>query len=314
MDRTAERIEALRRDLPPSECEALLVSSPTNVTYLTGFTGDSSALLIHRDRAILISDGRFTTQIEQECPGLEASIRPSTRTLAQAIAHAAGSMGISRLGFEASVLSVADYQAIRDAAASLTLVPTTDRVEVLRQIKDPEEIDAIREAIAFAEEAFVMLRSHVRTGASEKELADLLEANMRRCGATGSSFPPIVAVGKRAALPHARPTSSTRIGDDHFVLIDWGATGRPYKSDLTRVLVTGMVTPEFTTVYKTVLLAQERAIASIRPGVLAQDVDAEARRVIEEAGFGHFFDHGTGHGLGMEIHEAPVSASNPSPS
>ena len=128
---------------------------------------------------------------------------------------------------------------------------------------------------------------------------------MRRCGATGASFPPIVAVGIRSALPHARPTDTTRIGDDHFVLIDWGATGRPYKSDLTRVLVTGKVTPEFEKVYETVLAAQERAIASIRPGVCARDVDAEARSVIEQAGFGRFFDHGLGHGLGMDIHEAP---------
>ena len=112
-------------------------------------------------------------------------------------------------------------------------------------------------------------------------------------------------MGVRSALPHARPTTTTRIGDDDFVLIDWGATGRPYKSDLTRVLVTGKVTPEFEKVYRTVLAAQERGIAAIRPGVRAQDVDAEARSVIEQAGFGRFFDHGLGHGLGMDIHEAP---------
>ena len=106
-------------------------------------------------------------------------------------------------------------------------------------------------------------------------------------------------------LPHARPTTTTRIGEDDFVLIDWGATGRPYKSDLTRVLVTGKVTPKFEAIYRTVLAAQERGIAAIRPGVKAHDVDAEARSVIEEAGFGRFFDHGLGHGLGMDIHEAP---------
>ena len=128
---------------------------------------------------------------------------------------------------------------------------------------------------------------------------------LRECGATGSSFPPIVAVGRRAALPHARPTAETRIGDDDFVLIDWGATGRPYKSDLTRMMVTGKVTPEFEKVYRTVLAAQERAIAAIRPGAKAHDVDAEARSVIEQAGFGRFFDHGLGHGIGMDIHEGP---------
>jgi Xaa-Pro aminopeptidase len=114
-----------------------------------------------------------------------------------------------------------------------------------------------------------------------------------------------VAVGVNSALPHARPTTTTRIGQDDFVLIDWGATGRPYKSDLTRVLVTGKVTPKFEAIYRTVLSASERGIAAIRPGVKAHEIDAEARSVIEEAGFGPFFDHGLGHGLGMDIHEAP---------
>jgi Xaa-Pro aminopeptidase len=114
-----------------------------------------------------------------------------------------------------------------------------------------------------------------------------------------------VAVGVRAALPHARPTTTARIGDDDFFLIDWGASGQPYKSDLTRVVVTGKVTPTFEMIYGTVLTAQERAISAIRPGAKAHDIDAEARSVIEGAGFGSFFDHGLGHGLGMDIHEAP---------
>jgi len=175
----------------------------------------------------------------------------------------------------------------------------------LRQIKDDHEIAAIRESIRCAERAFTMLRAGLRCGESEKDVADSLEGYLRRCGATGASFPPIVAVGIRSALPHARPTTTTEIGQDDFVLVDWGATGRPYKSDLTRVLVTGKVTATFEAIYRTVLTAQERGIAAIRPGVKAHDVDAEARSVIEEAGFGRFFDHGLGHGLGMDIHEAP---------
>ena len=305
MNRISLRKENLRHNLRTDDLDGLLISSATNVAYLTGFTGESSALLLSRDRDLIISDGRFTTQIEQECPGLEAYIRPSTQTLNQAIPHVASSLGVRRLGFEAAILSVADFQSIREGSSGVTLVPTTERVERLRQIKDDQEIEAIREAIRFAENAFQMLRPELRAGATEKEVADLLEANLRCCGATGSSFPPIVAVGARSALPHARPTETSRIGDDHFVLLDWGATGRPYKSDLTRIVVTGKVTPEFETIYRAVLLAQERGIAAIRPGVRAHDVDAEARSVIEEAGFGRFFDHGVGHGLGMEIHESP---------
>jgi Xaa-Pro aminopeptidase len=305
MDRYLARRDKLREDLGSLELDALVVSSPANVAYLTGFTGDSSTILVGRDRDTVMSDGRFTTQLNQECPDLEAFIRPSTRTMNQAIAEVAGSLGVRRLGFEAATLSVADHQSLRKALPEVALVGTTERVEALRQIKDEPEIAAIREAIRYAEDAFLMLRSELRVGATEKEVADQLEANLRRCGATGSSFPPIVAVGARAALPHARPTETTRIGDEDFVLIDWGATGRPYKSDLTRVVVTGKVTPEFEKIYRIVLTAQQRAIEAIRPGAKAHDVDAEARSVIEQAGFGRFFDHGLGHGLGMDIHEAP---------
>jgi Xaa-Pro aminopeptidase len=305
MDRILQRRESLRQNLAAGDLDALLVSSPTNVSYLTGFTGDSSALLVGRHQDLILSDGRFTTQLQQECPGLEACIRPSGQSMSQAIVQAAGSMGLGRLGFESAILSVAEFETMRQALPTVTLIPTAERVEVLRQIKDAEEIAAIREAIAFAERAFLMLMPELREGMSEKGVADLLDANMRACGATGASFPPIVAVGIRSALPHARPTDTTRIGDDQFVLMDWGATGRPYKSDLTRVVVTGKVTPEFKKVYETVLAAQERAIALIRPGARASDVDAEARSVIEQAGFGRFFDHGLGHGLGMDIHEAP---------
>jgi Xaa-Pro aminopeptidase len=305
MDRFRERRDKLRDELRSLELDALLVSSLTNVAYLTGFTGDSATLLVGHARDVILSDGRFTTQLQLECPELEAFIRPNTTTMNQAIAHVAELLGLRNLGFEASALTVADHLALVAALPTASLVPTTERVELLRQIKDEQEIAAIREAIRYAEDAFALTRAELRIGATEKEVADRLEDSLRRCGATGSSFPPIVAVGARAALPHARPTETTRIGEDHFVLIDWGAAGRPYKSDLTRVVVTGKVTPEFEKIYKTVLTAQGRAIAAIGPGAKAHEVDAEARSVIEQAGFGRFFDHGLGHGLGMDIHEAP---------
>ena len=153
-------------------------------------------------------------------------------------------------------LTVADHEALAAAVPSVALVGLTGQVEALRQIKDESEVAAIREAIRFAERAFQMLRAGLREGESEKDAADALEGYLRRCGATAASFPPIVAVGVNSALPHARPTTTTRIGQDDFVLIDWGATGRPYKSDLTRVLVTGKVTPKFEAIYRTVLSAQ----------------------------------------------------------
>lgn len=283
----------------------MLVSHPSNVRYLTDFSGEDAVLLVTKDQAAIVSDGRFVTQLEDECPDLEHVIRPIGQTIPEAVAEQARRFGLKWVAFEPAALSVADFEALREKLDVVEARPAEPFVEQLRMIKDREEILAIRRAIDMAERAFVMLRQGLRHGESEKDVADTLESNLRRCGAATASFPPIVAVGPRSALPHARPTTSNAIGDADFVLVDWGACEPPYKSDLTRVLVTGKVTPKFEKVYRTVLAAQARGIAAIRPGVLARDVDAEARSVIEEAGFGRFFRHGLGHGLGLDIHEEP---------
>jgi Xaa-Pro aminopeptidase len=305
MDRTNSRRERLARNFKADQIDALLISSATNVRYLTGFTGEDASLLLLKKRVILISDGRFTTQIAQECPALEVHVRAVGQPMMEAIAQVVGGLRINALGFESSTLTVAEHLALRDKLPTTELRGLSGRVEALRAVKDREEVVAIREAIDYAERAFNLVRAGLRGRETEKEVADAIEAGLRRFGATAASFPPIVAVGVRAALPHARPTAESRLGDSDFVLIDWGATGRPYKSDLTRVLVTGKVTSKFEKIYRTVLAAQERGLAAIRPGAVARDVDAEARSVIEEAGFGRFFGHGLGHGLGMDIHEAP---------
>jgi Xaa-Pro aminopeptidase len=305
MDRFRTRREGLRRTLAASDADGFLVSSPTNVRYLTGFTGDSSVLVFGRDREIIVSDGRFTTQLAQECPELEAHIRPTGVELAHEIGRVVKGLGWRRLAFEAMSYSVAECQSLSTAMSGVDLGGVAGWVEGLRRVKDRFEIEEIRAAVRFAERAFTMVRAGLRREETEKDVADALEAALRRCGATGSSFTPVVAVGLRAALPHARPTRTTKLADSDFVLCDWGASGEPYKSDLTRVLVTGKVTAKFDAIYRTVLAAQERAISAIRPGAKADDIDAEARTVIDEAGFGGFFDHGLGHGIGMEIHEAP---------
>jgi len=305
MDRFFSRREKLRATLEPDRIDALLLSAPTNVSYLTGFSGDSSVLILGRESDLIVSDGRFTTQLAQECPGLETHIRASGQQMIPAIAQVIQSRGFRRVALEATSWTIAEFEALREASRTVALTGVVGRVEALRQLKDADEVAAIRESIRYAERAFTMLRAGLRLGESEKDVADSLEGYLRRCGATGASFPPIVAVGVRSAQPHARPTTTSLIGQDDFVLFDWGAAGRPYKSDLTRVLVTGKVTATFEAIYRTVLTAQERGIDAIRPGVKARDVDAKARLVIEEAGFGRFFGHGLGHGLGMDIHEAP---------
>ncbi|HEY2157839.1 MAG TPA: Xaa-Pro peptidase family protein [Isosphaeraceae bacterium] len=300
------RRQRLRRTFDASEIDGVIVSSPTNVAYLTGFTGEDSILLITAERAVVVSDGRFSVQLAQECPDLEAEIRAIGKPLPEAVGELAKSLGVRRWGFESQATTVAEFDRLREAATGVGLVPKQGLVERLRMIKDEGEIAAIREAVAIAERAFLDLRGWLRFGVTEKAAADFLESALRAQGASAASFAPIVAVGPRAALPHARPTATTRLGPNDLVLVDWGARGHAYVSDLTRVLTTGKVTPEFEAVYRAVLEAHGRAIAAIRPGAEARSIDLAARSVLEGAGFGPHFNHSVGHGIGRVVHESPM--------
>ncbi len=310
MSRYAARRDKLRRSLRKAGLDALLVTNFTNVTYLTGFSGDDSYLLLLGEDEIVVSDPRYTTQLAEECPGLEASIRPPGTGMVEALARIAKDARVARLGIEASSMTVGLRDQIAAALPKAELVATENLVELLRVVKDKEEVADIRRAIWYAERAFNVLRASLRPERTEKEVADELEGQMRLYGAKGCSFPSIVAVGARAALPHARPTDQ-KIGADGFVLVDWGADGGPYKSDLTRVLVTGKISPKLERIYRVVLSAQEQAIAAIRAGMTCHDVDQVARGVIGKAGFGANFGHGLGHGIGLEIHEAPRLSRRP---
>lgn len=309
MDYPARRRRRLSRLLKEEGVDVLLVSNPFNVTYLTGFSGDSSYLILGRTRTVLVSDARFTAQLEEECPGLEVSIRPPSQLLQDAVAQTLLKLGVRAVGFESGHLSVAEWENLRELAPALTWKGGKARVETLRALKDPSELAQIREAIAIAERAFAMFLAMLRPEECEKELSDALEMYIRRAGGRASSFPSIVAVGARAALPHAPPSRKTVAGDN-LLLVDWGASGRFYKSDLTRVLPVRKISPKLEKIYTLVLKAQGKAIRAVRPGAKAQAVDAEARSVIAEEGFGQFFGHGLGHGLGLEVHEAPAVRQN----
>jgi Xaa-Pro aminopeptidase len=305
MDNFARRRERLVSLLDPEGLDALLISNPINVTYLTGFGGDSSYLVLARERALLISDARYAEQIVEECPGLEAHIRPHSVLLSNAVADVLAKLALRKVGFESGQVTVAELESYRELAPAIDWKAGRDRVEKLREVKDPSEVDQIREAIGIAERAFAVFQAELRPEDSEKDLHDNMEMYLRRAGGRGSSFPSIVAVGERAALPHAPPTSK-KIAEAELVLVDWGAKGRFYNCDLTRVLAVRRIAPKLEQVYMVALRAQEKALHAIHPGAKAKDIDAEARAVIEEAGFGQFFGHGLGHGLGLQIHEAPA--------
>ena len=294
----------LARPLSDEGLDAFLITTSVNVTYLTGFTGDDSYLLVLPKGEVLLSDPRYTTQLQEECPDLTLSIRQPGVSMLEGLVREAAKAKLSKLGIEADSMSVGFRERLAQDLSKAELVSTSGLVEGLRIIKDKDETTQLREAVRQAERGFSVLRATLRPDLTEKQVASDLEYQMRLYGAKGCSFTPIIAVGARAALPHARPTDA-KIGDADFVLVDWGADGGLYKSDLTRVLVTAKIPPKLERIYRVVLTAQLRAIAKIKAGVTCHEVDAAARDVIAKAGYGGQFGHGLGHGIGLEIHEAP---------
>ncbi|MCA8992819.1 MAG: aminopeptidase P family protein [Planctomycetaceae bacterium] len=286
-------------------CDALLVTNETNVTWLTGFSGDSTWLLLTETEEILISDFRYLIQLDEECPGVATCIRKSQVRIHEAAADLIRDRKIGRIGVESHALSFESFLQLNEALGDAEIVDTRWEIEEIRSVKDEGELQEIREAVHLAAKGFDYLKAILTPEITEVELAHELEHAMRRFGADGVAFPPIIAVGDRGALPHYRP-GDLRIKDADTLLVDWGAQTRlRYKSDLTRTLVTGELTQRFEEIYNVVLAAQEAAIAAIRPGKSCAEVDAVARDYIAEQGFGEYFDHGLGHGFGLNIHEQP---------
>jgi Xaa-Pro aminopeptidase len=313
MDYPARRRDRLARCLPEEGLDALAITGTVNVTYLTGFTGDSSVLVLTRDRALLVSDPRYTGQIADECPGLATHVRPPAQKLHEAVAEVLTKFGCRAVGFESGAVTVAEFEALKELAPAVNWKGGADRVERLRTIKDDSEVAQIRQAIDVAERAFTAFRALLRPDDREIDLYHAMEHYVRQAGGQGTAFPSIIAVGERAALPHAPPTTRA-VASGELLLVDWGASGRFYKSDLTRVLDARRTSTfsaaggrsKLEAVYAVVLRAQEQALRAVRPGVPAQAVDAAARSAIAEAGYGDYFGHGLGHGIGLQVHEAPA--------
>ena len=309
MSRHETRRSQLRKLLRAAGADSLLVTNFTNVTYLTGFTGDDSYLLVGPKDTILVSDPRYTTQLEEECPDITVSIRPPGKSMLDGVAEAVRSAKVSNLAIEADAITVGLFGHLETKLAKTKLVPASGVVEQLRVIKDKQEIEEIEVAARYAEKGFAILRATLRPERTEKEVA--ADLGISDCGSWGR---PVAASRRSSPSGPARryrmpsqPIKKSATRD--FVLVDWGATARHYKSDLTRVLVTGKISPKLERVYNVVLKAQVQAIAAIKPGLTGREVDAVARGIIADAGFGRHFGHGLGHGLGLDIHEAPRLAA-----
>jgi Xaa-Pro aminopeptidase len=301
------RRAALRERLHALELDALLVTDLLNIRYLTGFTGSNAALLVHAEsdeRSVIATDGRYRTQSQREVPDLRRVIDRSIRLQ---LAREATEAGVVRLGFESHVVTVDGHAALAKVTGGDLLVATSRPVEVLRMIKDSIEVTALRAACAAADTALAGLLTDggLRPGRTEREVAHDLEARMVTAGAAGPSFETIVATGPNSAVPHHRPTGAQlRRGD--LVKLDFGALVDGYHSDMTRTMVLGEPAGWQREIYDLVATAQAAGRAALRAGADVRDVDAAARDVIVHAGHGENYVHGLGHGVGLQIHEAPA--------
>jgi Xaa-Pro aminopeptidase len=307
----SQRRDRLRERLAAAELDAMLVSDLVNVRYLSGFTGSNAALLIRRDTEtpVLATDGRYRTQAAQQAPDAEIVIE---RACAPYLAGRAAADGIRRLGFESHVVTVDGFTRLARAAGDWTeMVPAAGTVEALREVKDAGEIALLRLACEAADAALTDLvqRGGLRPGRTEKEVGRELESLMLDHGADGVSFETIVATGANSAIPHHRPTDAVLAAGD-FVKIDFGALVCGYHSDMTRTFVLSPAAQWQHDIYDLVSTAQRAGREALAPGVSLKDVDAASRQVIADAGYADNFGHGLGHGVGLQIHEAPgLSAS-----
>lgn len=290
----------------PADCDALLVSHLPNIRWLTGFTGSAALLLVARDRRALITDFRYAAQAPGEVGGVadviidRANVWDRLRRLLEA-------SGLTTLAIESHVMAVRDAERI-GALFRGRVIPLADVVEQLRQVKDDTEVAAIRAAAELAAEALAEVLPTVTAGERELDVAARLESALRRRGSEWHPFPTIVASGPRAALPHAR-SSARNIVRGELLLIDYGAQVDGYCADVTRTVAVGSADERQRAVYDVVREAQARAREGIRAGMTGREADALARDLIACRGYGDAFGHSLGHGLGLEVHEAPRLAA-----
>lgn len=301
------RRAALRDRIRAEELDALLITQLVNIRYLTGFTGSNAALLVAADgeeQTVFCTDGRYRTQSERQVPDLR---RVFGRACDLQLVRDAAEAGLGRLGFESHVVTVERHGALIGILGADRLIGTARWVEQLRTIKDETEITALRSACAAADTALAGLLAEggVRPGRTERAVARDLEERMVEAGASGPSFETIVAAGPNSAVPHHRPTDAELQPGD-LVKMDFGALVDGYHSDMTRTVLLGTPAPWQRELYDLVAAAQAAGRAALRAGAKAREVDAAARDIITAAGYGEQFLHSLGHGVGLQIHEAPA--------
>ena len=298
---------AARRELLISELggRSMLVSNLVNVRYLTGFTGSNGFLLANSSQVLLMTDGRYTQQAAEQCPDVVAVIRSVDGDMNSLITDTLTDNNVDECLIESDSMTVAMWQQLNQAVdQKVSFVESSGIIEQLRAIKDELEIETVRRSVEINEKALLATLENWNDSWTELQLARHLEQEIRSRGGSGFSFDPIVAAGPTSALPHYRP-ADVPIADHPFLLIDWGTSYQSYASDLTRMVAVKTPPDQITEIHKIVSDAKTAAAESVRDGVEVSVVDNAARKVIADAGYGDFFQHGTGHSFGLEIHETP---------
>lgn len=294
------RVARLRAEMKELSLDGMVITDEFNWRYFSGFSGDAGVLLVGASDAVLVTDSRYVEQAAAQTRGVRIVQHgvPMENTLHDEVA----ALGGGRWGFEADNVTVA--RRARFERLEVELVPTEGLGMHLRAVKDAVEIAAIRHACAIADQALTEVFSRLRPGEREDELAMWLEGRMHELGGEGKAFSLIVASGPRGSLPHGS-ASDRRLGAGELVTFDIGCRVHGYHSDITRTFAVGKASDELRRIYDIVLAAQLAGLRAIRPGVAGREVDAQARGVIEAAGYGERFGHSTGHGVGLEVHELP---------
>ncbi len=308
MDNSSQRYQRFLKKLQDLDLEGLIVSHPPNLNYLFSFAGTSGLACCFREEAILLVDSRYLEQAQTSAVNCEVRLSPSSAlaSLRDLLEGTPSLRHRNRIGVEAKHLSHQSYLEMDSWGLQIDWVPCSDLVEELRMIKSEDEVSLMRKAFEIAQAGYGCFLDQVKPGYSEVQLAGLLEFELRKAGGEGISFETIVASGPRSSLPHG-VASSRVLREQEILLCDFGIRHSGYSSDLTRVLI-----PEKTPkpdIYDIVQAAGQTALETIRPGVSASDIDAAARQVIAQHGYGDCFGHSTGHGLGLEVHELPAISS-----
>jgi Xaa-Pro aminopeptidase len=299
------RISKLLQVLKEKQVEGFFTSSVANITYLTGFTGDSSRLIITPDRCVLMTDGRYTEQAKQECPE-EVEIFKwlnNKRYANETYFHIIDISGIKSLGFEGNLLSYTEYETLNKGLEHVDFINIEGVVESIRQQKDPEEIEKLSIACDISDRALELTLPYIREGITELELTARLEFNMKTNGAENLSFETLVISGTRTSLLHGKP-SDKKINRGELVLLDFGALYKGYHADISRTFIMGQANEKQKEIYTYIQQAEMKAIMTLKPGISAQIPDQKVRSIIPDKYLDYYYP-GLGHGVGIQIHEEP---------